>query len=194
MARTREFDRDTVLLSAANLFRQRGYRNVSISDLEKSTGLVSGSIYNAFGDKAGLFRAALAHYVDGFVRQRMSAFASDKARLEDLEGLYLSVLEMPLADGHGCLVTNSIVEFGHERGVASEGLEEALELVRKGVAGVLERELGAEAAKSETTRLIVLYHGILALSRSTTSFAEMAEMVRAEFSRLRNLRDSAVSA
>ncbi|MGI6854313.1 TetR/AcrR family transcriptional regulator [Mesorhizobium sp. 1B3] len=194
MARTREFDRDTVLLSAANLFRQRGYRNVSISDLEKSTGLVSGSIYNAFGDKAGLFRAALAHYVDGFVRQRMKVFAGDKARLEELEGLYLSVLEMPLADGHGCLITNSIVEFGREGGVASEGLGEALELVRKGVAGVLERELGAEAAKSETTRLIVLYHGILALSRSSTSFSEMAEMVRAEFSRLRNLRDSAVSA
>jgi AcrR family transcriptional regulator len=194
MARTREFDRDTVLLSAANLFRQRGYRYVSISDLEKSTGLASGSIYNAFGDKAGLFRAALAHYVDGFVRQRMNAFASDRARLEELEGLYLSVLEMPLADGHGCLVTNSIVEFGREGGVASEGLGEALELVRKGVAGVLERELGAEAAKSETTRLIVLYHGILALSRSTTSLAEMAGMVREEFSRLRNLRDGAVSA
>lgn len=194
MARTREFDRDTVLLSAANLFRQRGYRNVSISDLEKSTGLVSGSIYNAFGDKAGLFRAALAHYVDGFVRQRMKVFAGDKARLEELEGLYLSVLEMPLADGHGCLITNSIVEFGREGGVASEGLGEALELVRKGVTGVLERELGAEAAKSETTRLIVLYHGILALSRSSTSFSEMAEMVRAEFSRLRNLRNGAVSA
>lgn len=194
MARTREFDRDTVLLSAANLFRQRGYRNVSIGDLEKSTGLVSGSIYNAFGDKAGLFRAALAHYVDGFVRQRMKVFAGDKARLEELEGLYLSVLEMPLADGHGCLITNSIVEFGREGGVASEGLGEALELVRKGVTGVLERELGAEAAKSETTRLIVLYHGILALSRSSTSFSEMAEMVRAEFSRLRNLRNGAVSA
>lgn len=194
MARTREFDRDTVLLSAANLFRQRGYRNVSISDLEKSTGLVSGSIYNAFGDKAGLFRAALAHYVDSFVRQRLNTFASATARLEDLEGLYLSVLEMPLADGHGCLVTNSIVEFGREAGVASEGLGEALELVRKGVACVIERELGAEAARSETTRLIVLYHGILVLSRSTTSFAEMADMVRAEFSRLRDLRDRAASA
>lgn len=194
MARTREFDRDTVLLSAANLFRQRGYRNVSISDLEKSTGLVSGSIYNAFGDKARLFRAALAHYVDSFVRQRLNTFASATARLEDLEGLYLSVLEMPLADGHGCLVTNSIVEFGREAGVASEGLGEALELVRKGVACVIERELGAEAARSETTRLIVLYHGILVLSRSTTSFAEMADMVRAEFSRLRDLRDRAASA
>lgn len=183
-----------VLLSAANLFRQRGYRNVSISDLEKGTGLVSGSIYNAFVDKAGLFRAALAHYVDSFVRQRLNTFAGGEARLEDLEGLYLSVLEMPLADGHGCLVTNSIIEFGREGGVASQVLAEALELVQKGVAGVLERELGPEAAKSETTRLIVLYHGILALSRSTTPFGEMAEMVRAEFSRLRNLRDGTAGA
>lgn len=191
MARTRAFDRNTVLLSAANLFRQRGYRDVSISDLEKATGLVSGSIYNAFGDKAGLFRAAMDHYVDGFVRQRLDDFAGKQARLEDLERLYLSVLEPPLADGHGCLVTNSIIEFGREGGVASEGVTEALKLVREGVGSVLARELGPDAARAETTHLLVLYHGILALSRSNTPVADMADAVRAEFARLRQLRDSA---
>ena len=60
MGRTRTFDRDAVLFAAANAFRRRGYRDVSIAELEKATGLVSGSIYNAFGDKAGLFRASVA--------------------------------------------------------------------------------------------------------------------------------------
>jgi len=180
-------------MAAANLFRQRGYRDVSIAELEKATGLVSGSIYNAFGDKAGLFRAALDHYVHGFVGQRLDAFAGEDATLEDLEGLFLSVLEPPLADGHGCLVTNSIVEFGRGGEMASDGVAAALAMVREGVGGVLERELGAEAAAAETVRLLVLYHGILALSRSPTPFAEMAQAVKSEFSRLRQLRDRAAA-
>src|SRR5690242_9520110 len=101
MGRTRTFDRDAVLFAAANAFRQRGFRDVSITELEKATGLVSGSIYNAFGDKAGLFRAALHHYVRGFVKQRLDAFAGESATLEDLEGLILSTLEPPLSDGFG---------------------------------------------------------------------------------------------
>ena len=188
MGRTRAFDSNSVLAAAGNLFRQRGYRDTSLADIEKATGLVSGSIYNAFGDKAGLFRAALAHYIDGFVRERVTAFAGTGARLEELEQLFLSVLEAPLADGHGCLVNNSIVEFGRPGGLAAEGIAETLAVVREGIAAVLARELGPAAAAPEAMRLLILYHGILTLSRSPTSFAEMAGVVRTEFSRLRQLR------
>jgi TetR/AcrR family transcriptional repressor of nem operon len=188
MGRTRAFDSDTVLAAAANVFRQRGYRDVSIMELEKVTGLVSGSIYNAFGDKAGLFKAALHHYVHGFVRQRVAAFAGEDAKLEDLERLFLSALEPPLADGHGCLVTNSIIEFGRTGGIASADIADTLVMVREGIGNVLKRELGSEASKPETMHLIILYHGILTLSRSRTPFDEMAEVVKAEFGRLKELR------
>lgn len=170
-----------------NLFRQLGYRDVSIADLEKATGLVSGSIYNAFGDKAGLFRAALDFYVHGFVAGRVEAASAGRATLEDLERLFLSVLEEPLADGHGCLVNNSIVEFGRGGGIASEGIAETLAMVRGGIAEVLARELG-DASEADVMHLLVLYHGILTLSRSPTSFDRMADMVRAEFARLRARR------
>lgn len=189
MGRTRTFDRTDVLASAMNLFRQRGYRDVSIGDLEKATGLVSGSIYNAFGDKAGLFRAALDFYVHGFVGSRLEAFTGGSATLEDLEGLFLSVLTEPLADGFGCLINNSIVEFGRGGGIAAEGIAETLEMVERGMSAVLDRELGPAEGGTATVHLLVLYHGILTLSRSTTSTARMADMVRAEFTRLRARRD-----
>ena len=194
MGRTRAFDIDAVLAAAGNLFRQRGYRDVSIVELEKATGLVSGSIYNAFGDKAGLFKAALHHYVHGFVRQRLDAFAGEKAGLEDLERLFLSALEPPLADGHGCLVNNSIIEFGSEGGIASEDVGVTLAMVREGIGDVLKRELGSAASEAQTMHLVVLYHGILTLSRSRTPFAEMAEVVKAEFDRLKQLRSRSVAA
>lgn len=188
MGRTRTFDSDTVLAAAANVFRQRGYRDVSISELEKVTGLVSGSIYNAFGDKAGLFKAAIHHYVHGFVRQRLAAFAGEDATLEDLERLFLSVLEPPLADGHGCLVTNSIIEFGRTGGIASADIADTLAMVREAIDDVLTRELGSESSDPATMHLLILYHGILALSRSRTPLDEMAEVVKAEFGRLKELR------
>jgi AcrR family transcriptional regulator len=189
MGRTRTFDRDAVLFSAANAFRQRGYRDVSIAELEKATGLVSGSIYNAFADKAGLFRAALNHYVHGFVKQRLDAFAGEGARLEDLEKLILSVLEPPLSDGFGCLVTNSIVEFGREESLASADVADTLEMTKKAIGGVLARELGNAATPAATLHLMTLYHGVLTLSRSRVPMEDMAGMVRAEFARLRELRD-----
>ncbi len=193
MGRTRAFDSDAVLGAAGNLFRQRGYRDVSIADLEAVTGLTSGSIYNAFGDKAGLFKAALQHYVQHFVLGRLQAFAGATAGLDELERLFLSVLEPPLSDGHGCLVNNSIIEFGRGESLASEAIAVTLELVRNGIGSVLERELGGAATASDATRLLALYHGILTLSRSGTPFDEMAAMVRAEFQRLRMLKASASS-
>ena len=188
MGRTRAFDSDTVLAAAANAFRQRGYRDVSVMELEKVTGLVSGSIYNAFGDKAGLFKAALHHYVHGYVGQRLAVFAGEMAKLEDLERLFLSVLEPPLADGHGCLVNNSIIEFGSNDGIASSDIAETLAMVRKAIDNVLKRELGSEASDSATMLLLALYHGVLTLSRSRTPFDEMAEMIKAEFGHLKDLR------
>jgi TetR/AcrR family transcriptional repressor of nem operon len=191
MGRTRTFDRDTVLFAAANAFRQRGYRDVSIAELEKATGLVSGSIYNAFRDKAGLFRAALNHYVHGFVKQRLNAFAGEGARLEDLERLILTTLEPPLSDGFGCLVTNSIVEFGREESLASSDIADTLAMTEKAIGEVLARELGQAATPAAALHLMTLYHGVLTLSRSRVPMDAMAEMVRAEFTRLKELRDGA---
>ncbi len=188
MGRRRAFDRDSVLMAAANAFRMHGYREISIADLEKATGLVSGSIYNAFGDKAGLFRAALGHYVHGFVAERIRRFAGADATLDDLERLFLSVLEPPLADGFGCLVTNSIIEFGREAGPAAEGIATTMALLDDAFRGVLTRELGADAASRSTVQLITLYHGVLTLSRSGLPMEELARSVQVSFAQLRAQR------
>jgi len=62
MARVKEFDLERVLDRAADAFWRLGYEATSIQDLEDATGLGRGSLYNAFGDKEGLFLAALERY------------------------------------------------------------------------------------------------------------------------------------
>ncbi|MEM7021621.1 MAG: helix-turn-helix domain-containing protein [Pseudomonadota bacterium] len=58
----RQFDEARVLDSAMRVFWARGYQATSVSDLVEATGLHRGSLYAAYSDKRGVFRAALSHY------------------------------------------------------------------------------------------------------------------------------------
>lgn len=60
--RPREFDLDSALDKAVRVFCERGYQATSIHDLTEAMQLASGSVYKAFGDKRGVFLAALERY------------------------------------------------------------------------------------------------------------------------------------
>src|SRR5450432_4342837 len=62
MARIKEFDPDVALERALDVFWEKGYEATSIADLVSATGVQRQSIYDTFGDKHRLFRAALDRY------------------------------------------------------------------------------------------------------------------------------------
>lgn len=186
MARPRSFDADSVLDAAMHCFRRQGYERVSIKDLEQATGVSSGSLYNSYESKEGVFRAALDHYLKTVIGGRMQAFAGPSAKLDDLEQLFLSIWEMPQADGFGCLVTNSAVEFGpNAPEFAADKIARGLELAGNGIRSVLVRELGPEEGEREAGHLALVYHGVLVLSRSDTLTRAHREAVQKTFDRLR---------
>jgi TetR/AcrR family transcriptional repressor of nem operon len=188
MARPRSFDTDAVLSAAMHCFRRQGYERVSIKDLEHATGLTSGSLYNSYGSKDGLFSAALEHYVETVVKGRIGAFAGPAATLSDLEHLFLSIWEMPQADGFGCLVTNSAVEFGPGApSFAADKVAEGLGVAAEGIRSVLVRALGSEQGEMEASHLALVYHGVLVLSRSGTLTHDHRDAIRATFERLRRI-------
>ncbi|MBR1141695.1 TetR/AcrR family transcriptional regulator [Bradyrhizobium sp. AUGA SZCCT0431] len=65
MGRPREFDVDTALDLALQVFWRKGYEGASIADLTETMGITKPSLYSAFGNKEELFRKALDRYVDG---------------------------------------------------------------------------------------------------------------------------------
>jgi AcrR family transcriptional regulator len=60
--RPRQFDADRAVVRAMRLFWKNGYDGTSMTDLTRAMGINAPSLYGAFGDKAGLFRAALDRY------------------------------------------------------------------------------------------------------------------------------------
>lgn len=62
--RPRGFDRQHALHQAMTLFWEQGFEHTSMADLSAAMGLKPPSIYAAFGDKAALFKAAVALYAD----------------------------------------------------------------------------------------------------------------------------------
>jgi TetR/AcrR family transcriptional regulator, transcriptional repressor for nem operon len=112
MARPREFDEELVLTAAIQCFWNRGYEATSVKDLVEKTGITAASLYNAFGDKRRLFRAALDHYVESSVCERIKRCDTLPGR-EAIETFFRDILNRSLSDRDhkGCLLVNSALEI-----------------------------------------------------------------------------------
>lgn len=89
MGRPREFDEDSALAAAAEVFRQQGYAATSIDHLVRATGIHRGSLYGTFGSKHGLFMRVL---------EAVTAPATDPERRLDL--ILVALLELAPSDIH----------------------------------------------------------------------------------------------
>jgi TetR/AcrR family transcriptional regulator, transcriptional repressor for nem operon len=92
-------------------FWERGYAATSVQDLVRETGITAASLYNAFGDKRALFRAALNQYIDRSVGERIRRCEALPAR-EAIQGFFQDILNRSLSDREhkGCLLVNSALE------------------------------------------------------------------------------------
>lgn len=195
MGRSRSYDEEAVLTDAMHAFRRSGYRALSIRDLERATGLKAGSIYNSFGDKAGLFDAAFAHYNRSVLRRRMERYAPVDAGLDGLRDLFLSLLREPNGETFGCLITNVAVELGGDAGphpLVAEGLGILTDTFADRLA-VLQRA-GAVRAEVEpqatAVKLLALYQGVLVLVRAMHDIAALERLIIDEFNALEERHDA----
>ena len=112
MARPKEFARDVVLDRAMQVFWSRGYEATSIQHLVDRMGIQRGSLYDTFGDKRGLFFAAIDRY-DRVVAAKLLAPLDEPASGRDaIREFFRLKVELSLEPGRprGCLVTNSAAE------------------------------------------------------------------------------------
>lgn len=107
------FDPDAAVAGAVLLFWRRGFEGASLPDLESATGLRRSSIYNTFGGKPELFRAALGRYARDMDAALLEPLRTGTAGLDDVLA-FLDRLDAHAVDDlpPGCLICNTLVELG----------------------------------------------------------------------------------
>lgn len=189
MGRARDYDEEAVLAGAMDAFRRHGCEGASIRGLEMLTGLKAGSIYNSFGDKAGLFSAAFGHYNRTVSQGRLDRFAPPERRLDGLRKLFLSLLQEPGGGTFACLIINSAVELGGE-GKSHPSVDEGLRTLETAFLARLttarkEGALHAGTAPAVTARkLLAPYHGILVLIGAGYAAAPLKRLINQQFDSL----------
>ncbi len=184
MARHKEFDRSDVVTKAVDVFWSKGYEATSIQDLVDAMGINRGSIYATFGDKAGLFEAALDHYLPATLAQDLIDAAQTGEPRQTLEAFFDALVNQSAAPGgrRGCLITNTLNELcanndklAHLLGQRLGAFEDAFEtLIRRG------QETGAIAPWKEPRSLarsmIATVQGIQSVTKLAPGFETLRDI------------------
>ena len=182
--RPREFDVDKALDQAIAVFSSRGFAATSIKDLTVTLKLTSGSLYKAYGDKRGLFLAALDRYIqrrEARLSEQLADVRSGRQRVE-------AVLRAYAEDSHGerghtgCMVVGSIVEFASWDAELGRRLSRRLDALEARLRRFIEegREDGSIArsvdAPATARALVCLLQGMRVVGKTGQSKREMDEV------------------
>jgi TetR/AcrR family transcriptional regulator, transcriptional repressor for nem operon len=139
MARPKEFDTDEALDAAIGVFREHGFEGTSADMLVKAMGIGRQSIYDTFGDKWGLYCAAVRRYS---ALEGGAHVAALRSRPRAIEGLRAMVERLVEDAGQACLGIGSICEFGRARADLAK-IHDAAERALHGA--IVERVRAAQA-------------------------------------------------
>jgi AcrR family transcriptional regulator len=138
MARPKEFDRDVALDGALHAFREHGYHATSAAMLTNAMRIGRQSMYDTFGDKWQLYRAAVQRYSDTEARAHLTALAIGPKAIDGVRVMMARVV----AEAHlPCLGIGSVTEFGR--------CHEELNQLRDATAQVLKRALVQRIAEAQ---------------------------------------------
>jgi AcrR family transcriptional regulator len=183
--RPREFDRDIALRKARDLFWERGFEGVSMSDLVEELGLASARIYAAFGSKESLFREAVTLYEEQEGAFATRALSGDKPVSEAIERLFVDAIELYTRKGapRGCMVVASATNYSAENGPVCEWLASHRRMRTASIVNRIQRavSVGELPAKTDANSLGDLYatalHGISVQARDGVNKKRLLAML-----------------
>jgi TetR/AcrR family transcriptional repressor of nem operon len=114
MARPRAFDPQAVIDQAMLVFWQKGYEATSIRDLKGQMGISSSSMYELFGDKRGVYLAALARSCE-LERAQMASMAHSAPTPQAFIQNLFEASDQAMQAGSsraGSMALHAMVEFG----------------------------------------------------------------------------------
>ena len=113
MVRQREFNPNTVLTGAMQVFTSRGYSNTSIDDIVKATGVSRYGIYGTFGNKRELFELALQRYTEQMGKASFMRLYQPDSSIKQIRQTYTDRIEQLFSgdEKNACLVVSTAMEL-----------------------------------------------------------------------------------
>lgn len=141
--RPRSFDRNTALLSAVRVFRERGYDGTTLADLQEAMGGLSPpSLYAAFGSKEQLFKEAVTAYVASTGQAGRCALEapglSTREAIEQVLRANVDEITKP-GEPSGCMLVLGAINGTPESAAACEHLHDIRAEARRSIARRIKR-------------------------------------------------------
>ena len=133
LGRPLEFDPEKAIESAMEVFWCKGYEATSMTDLLDAMNISKSSLYQTFGSKQQLFEHCLARYaalLSSNMELGLSAAPSGRSFIKNMFDAIADTAQQ--AEGaKGCLMVNSVNEFGQRNSTIAMSLDENLQLFTK---------------------------------------------------------------
>lgn len=156
MSRPKSFSEERVLEKALDVFWQRGYNGVGLTELLSEMGIARQSLYDTFGNKRQLFIRTIEYYRDTRLVSALALLERDGSPTQNVRDVVRFFKQLALDKrARGCFVANTLVELGSQDSEIRELLAETLGLLEKRVTKALEgaRRAG-ELPKGRSPRAI----------------------------------------
>lgn len=142
MARTREFEPETVLDTALDLFWRKGYKACSMADVVRHSGVARYGLYQAFKDKDQLYCAALKRYQQKIHDHFVKPFDGKRASYQSLVEHFDRVLDqLENGEHQGCFAHQAAIERGGKNPDVDKIIQCIFENSRKSFRTVIENAI-----------------------------------------------------
>ncbi|SDL30327.1 DNA-binding transcriptional regulator, AcrR family [Nonomuraea maritima] len=170
MVGQRQFNERRALERAREVFWLKGYGATTMQDIATASGVLRGSLYNAYRDKETLFLRAYEGYAEEMLEETARALAHPDVEqaLHDFFDFTITSMTMGVPP-RGCLTTKTVVDTRAD----DERIRTAVRDLLDGMERLLRERLSAEEARArlalppeEAARvLITMTRGIVVMER-----------------------------
>ena len=181
--RPRSFDELTALDAAMRCFWSRGYDGASIGLLCESMNMPRASLYARFGDKEGLFEAAINHYGETQSKAVLANLSATGDAETELSAFFDGMISLVTQDAKtlGCLVANVLSDIAGSnerfRALLAEKTETLEDLFFATL--LVDNPLGnQEDLRSKAMMLSAVTRGLAVAARAGQNPARLARTAR----------------
>ena len=169
MGRPKNFDPETAIAAVKELFWLQGYEGTSLHDIELATGLAKQSLYREFGDKRGIYLAALRHYEQNEAAEAARLLGQHADPRRAFAALFMAVIAEAL-DIHrrGCFLCNA----GADRTMIDPAIGTAVSDAMERLAQTFAKKIGdTDPMLARARTLAAAYIGLRIQVRSGAQYA-----------------------